>query len=58
MGKKVIVYKNRTKENNYIYDVYIDGSWVFSRGNPDNVFNKLSEFENITISFVDEYGII
>lgn len=39
-----------------VYDVYVNGKWVLTRGSADNVFSYLSEeLHTFTLEFEDEY---
>lgn len=54
MSKIVTIYKNKTQNNGYMYDVYVEGNWAFSRCSPDNVFRELCDLGDIVVSFIDQ----
>lgn len=31
------------QRGDYVYDIYVDGTWVVSRGRPDNVLTELKK---------------
>lgn len=44
------------KARDGVYDMFIDGEWVISRNNPENIFSFLNEVtEPIEFYYIDLY---